>query len=87
MIYLDGSHEAPNVLFDGMLSWGLLKPGGVLIFDDYLWVPQLLAGHRPQLAIDLFLRYHSGQYDLLHHGYQVAISKKQEPAQQREVAI
>ena len=45
LIYLDGSHEAPNVLFDGMLSWGLLKPGGVLIFDDYLWEPQLLAEH------------------------------------------
>ncbi len=46
-----------------------------------------LPGTGPRLAIDLFLRYHSGQYDLLHHGYQVAISKKREPALQREVAI
>jgi hypothetical protein len=49
-----------------------------LIFDDYEWEPQLSAGHRPQLAIDMFLRCHSGQYDLLHHGYQVIVSKERE---------
>ena len=76
VIYVDGSHEAANVMLDAMVSWELLKPGGVLIFDDYEWEPQRPAGRRPQLAIDLFLRSHLGTYEILEKGYQVAIAKK-----------
>ena len=36
IIYVDGSHLAPDVLTDAVLSWPLLKTGGLLIFDDYL---------------------------------------------------
>ena len=36
-IYVDGSHTAPDVLFDAVLAFRLLKVGGVMIFDDYLW--------------------------------------------------
>jgi predicted O-methyltransferase YrrM len=69
LIYVDGSHDAPLVLFDAMLSWDLLKPGGVLAFDDYGW--------EPQLPIDLFLRTHAGKYNLLRQDYQVVIEKKE----------
>src|SRR5262249_23285982 len=48
IIYIDGSHDAADVLEDGMLSWRLLKDGGVLIFDDY----RLHAG--TERAIDTF---------------------------------
>lgn len=27
LIYVDGSHDAPFVLLDAMLSWEMLKPG------------------------------------------------------------
>jgi predicted O-methyltransferase YrrM len=37
LIYVDGSHQAPDVLSDAILAFMLLRPGGVLIFDDYLW--------------------------------------------------
>jgi predicted O-methyltransferase YrrM len=76
VIYVDGSHEAPNVMLDAMVSWELLKPGGVLIFDDYDWEVQLPAGLRPQLAIDLLLKSHLGKYEVLEKGHQVAIAKK-----------
>jgi predicted O-methyltransferase YrrM len=36
-IYVDGSHKCLDVYLDGTLSWKLLKPGGVLVFDDYLF--------------------------------------------------
>ena len=36
LIYIDGSHLAKDVLSDAILSWKLLKPSGVMIFDDYL---------------------------------------------------
>ena len=37
LIYVDGSHQAPDVLSDAVLGFALLKVGGVMIFDDYLW--------------------------------------------------
>jgi len=36
-IYIDGSHKAADVLEDAVLSFRLLKVGGLLIFDDYAW--------------------------------------------------
>ena len=77
LIYVDGWHDAPAVLFDAMLSWEILKPGGVLVFDDYEWEPGRPPERRPKLAIDLFLRSHAGKYNLLRQGYQVVIEKKE----------
>ncbi len=37
-IYIDGSHQAPDVLCDAVLAFRLLKIGGVLGFDDYMWM-------------------------------------------------
>ena len=76
IVYIDGSHEAIHVLMDGMLSWFLLKPGGVMVFDDYLWDTEKPARNRPQMAIDLFLKCLQGHYDLLLKDYQVAVRKK-----------
>lgn len=57
-IYVDGSHQAPDVLCDALLSFRLLKNNGVIAFDDYLWQEQLPYGANPircpKLAIDAF---------------------------------
>ena len=37
LIYIDGSHKAKDVYNDAMNAYELLKPGGIIIFDDYLW--------------------------------------------------
>jgi predicted O-methyltransferase YrrM/glycosyltransferase involved in cell wall biosynthesis len=37
LIYVDGSHQAPDVLADAVLAFQLLRVGGIMIFDDYLW--------------------------------------------------
>jgi predicted O-methyltransferase YrrM len=39
IVYIDGWHSAFGALADGVMSWPLLKIGGVMIFDDYMWVP------------------------------------------------
>ena len=39
-IYVDGSHEAPDVLFDAILAHKLVKNNGIIAFDDYLWSPE-----------------------------------------------
>ena len=37
LIYIDGAHDSQNVLFDAVISFKLVKKGGVIIFDDYSW--------------------------------------------------
>ena len=37
IIYVDGNHTAQAVMNDYVLSWPLLKIGGIMIFDDYLY--------------------------------------------------
>lgn len=59
LIYLDGSHQAPDVLYDAVVSFHLLRVGGVMIFDDYLWHMEEVGKqdlfNMPKLAIDSFL--------------------------------
>jgi predicted O-methyltransferase YrrM len=57
-IYVDGSHQAPDVLLDAVLAFKLLRVGGVLAFDDYHWNESLPYGvdpiRSPKIAIDAF---------------------------------
>ena len=57
-IYIDGSHRAPDVLFDAVVAFKLLKPGGLMIFDDYLWrdpsIELFDPLRNPKIAIDAF---------------------------------
>lgn len=76
IVYVDGCHQAVNVLMDAIHSWIMLKPGGFIIFDDYEWEPDLPAIERPQMAIDLFLSAFQTQIHLLHRGYQVILRKE-----------
>ena len=39
-VHIDGSHLARWVLSDAVLSWDLIKPGGLIIFDDYHYLPK-----------------------------------------------
>ncbi|CAN5298386.1 hypothetical protein BH24PSE2_BH24PSE2_13130 [soil metagenome] len=83
--YIDGSHLAPNVMLDAMLTWMLLKPGGILLFDDYCWQPDRPLHERPKMAIDAFLKVLETQLEILHVGYQVIVKKSahnREPSRQ-----
>jgi hypothetical protein len=74
--YIDGSHQAPDVLMDALLVWRILKPGGVIIFDDYEWLaPGYPETHKPRLAINAFLAVFQERLEVLDKGYQVAIRK------------
>ena len=62
MIYVDGGHSAPDVLADAVLAFRLLRVGGLMIFDDYLWVKDPTRSddilRTPKPAIDAFLNVH-----------------------------
>lgn len=68
-VYIDGSHQATDVISDAVLGFKLLRPGGVMAFDDYLWHDGTAEGHdprrRPKPAIDAFVNIHLGVLDIL----------------------
>lgn len=78
-IYIDGSHRAQDVLADGVLAWMLLKVGGIMIFDDYVWSLKsrdILS--IPKLAIDSFVNCHLQEIELLNtgHNHQVCLRRR-----------
>lgn len=75
-IYIDGDHTAAQVARDAESAWKLVKSGGILAFDDYLWGQDLPPETTPKPAIDEFLRKHTGEYDQLVDSYQVWLRKK-----------
>jgi len=74
-IYIDGDHTSAQVERDAYSAWKLLKDGGILAFDDYLWGQDLPPDTTPKPAIDNFLRTHTGEYTQLVDSYQVWIKK------------
>jgi glycosyltransferase involved in cell wall biosynthesis/predicted O-methyltransferase YrrM len=76
LAYIDGSHIASDVLEDTLLTWRLVKVGGVIVFDDYGWrFPDGVTEEPPKAAIDAFLSIFKAKIKLLHQGYQVIIEK------------
>lgn len=76
IIYIDGSHRAEHVIEDAVLSWHLLKKGGVMIFDDYKWNQYPNQPERlPKTAIQSFTQCYQGQYKILHIDWQVILQK------------
>lgn len=89
LIYLDGSHDRDDVIVDTVLAWRLLKVGGTLIWDDYKLVESFTDFTRdqnPRLAIDTFLAWHEGEFEITHSGYQLAV-RKTKPHFQAEATL
>jgi len=61
---------------DTALSWGLLKKGGILIFDDYGWTIEPLPEDRPKMAIDAFLALFKKEIQVLELDYQAIVSRQ-----------
>jgi predicted O-methyltransferase YrrM len=74
-IYVDGAHYCDDVLVDALKSFDLLKVGGIIIFDDYLWSYYSRAIDNPAGAINLFLRLKKGLYKIVHVYDQIIIEK------------
>jgi predicted O-methyltransferase YrrM len=75
LAYVDGSHMAADVYGDAVLTWSMMEPGGLVIFDDYEWNLMSNDGERPRLGIDAFLDAFRGQYREIHRAYQIVIAK------------
>ncbi len=74
-IFIDGSHAAQHVLRDAILSWPLLRNGGLLLFDDYAL--HLFADIRddPAQGIHAFLSVFGPDCETADTGYHCAVRK------------
>lgn len=68
-IYIDGSHQAPDVLADCVLAFRLLKVGGIMINDDYLWSTDQQGQqdfyNLPKPAVDAFMNIYQRKMAVL----------------------
>lgn len=81
-IYIDGSHKSRDVLVDVVFSWRLLKPGGVMILDDYeRWdMRTYLVPHQvAKMGIDAFLKVFGPYIEIIHRHAQVVVRKQDGP--------
>lgn len=69
LVYVDGSHQAPDVLTDAVMGFQLLRIGGLMIFDDYLWSTGPKGRqdplNMPKPAIDAFLNLFERKMEIL----------------------
>ena len=77
-IYIDGSHQAKDVLTDACMAWQVLAPGGIMVFDDYVWGDPRDILHRPKIAIDAFVNIFAEDLTVVHSGYQLVVKKRGE---------
>lgn len=77
ILYIDGSHLASDVLTDAILGWGLVKVGGVIIFDDYdfQFHDSVNAGQDTKIGIDAFLKVFNKKVNIIYKAHQVIVEK------------
>jgi len=68
IIYIDGAHDTKTVLQDFILSNSLIASDGVIIFDDYLWIPRDKRSQRTippvKLAVEFLAVVWSDEYKI-----------------------
>jgi len=74
-IYIDGAHEARYVIEDAVLAYGLLKPKGFLLFDDYDFVFDEAPQRNTRIAVDAFISIYGEEIDVIDKARQCLIRK------------
>jgi len=78
-IYVDGSHKSLDVHLDLFLSWRLLRKGGVLAIDDYMYNYDKVKENPleyPFEGVNDFLKKHENEYIILSKDYRIFLEKK-----------
>ena len=74
IIFIDGNHTSPFVLSDGVMGWYLLKEGGIMIFDDYLFGEPESTNY-PKIAIDSFINIFKDYTEVIWDEWRKAVKK------------
>lgn len=75
VIYIDGKHHSDMVLMEFGMCWNLLKKGGILIFDDYLYQKDNGTPISMKNGVDNILANFTGLYEVIESHYQMTIRK------------
>jgi predicted O-methyltransferase YrrM len=88
VIYIDGDHTSKAALTDALLSFRLLKVGGYLIFDDYVWIhddgshqipddsdPRLQNILNPFVGINIFWQLHRDSFEIVVKNWQLILKR------------
>jgi tetratricopeptide (TPR) repeat protein len=73
--YVDGCHKPTSALQDAILSWRLVKVGGLMIFDDYEFTFPDSPEQDTKIGIDVFLEMFGSELEVVHKGYQLIVKK------------
>jgi SAM-dependent methyltransferase len=76
LIYIDGSHDFDDVLSDAIYAFRILKPGGVIIFDDLFHRVEKGFDKSVLRALDLFITSKKHELELLRVDSQLFVQKK-----------
>ena len=76
LIYVDGDHSADQVKIDLNNSWNVLKNGGFLVLDDYMWWYYKNLENNPASSVNIFINNNIDQISKLVIWHQVLIQKK-----------
>ena len=77
LIYVDGDHSSKQVKIDLINSWNVLKNGGFLILDDYMWWYYKDLKKNPSTPINNFIKANISNISKLVVWHQVIIQKTQ----------
>jgi len=76
-VYVDADHHASSVLADAVGAWALLRPGGLMAFDDYLWAaPSGRELDTPFPGIEAFRHVYADQLEVLLRAEQCWVRKR-----------
>lgn len=74
-IYVDGNHEAAQVLKDGLNAIYRTGVGSIVAFDDYRWTSGKGLWADPKPAIEAIWLCHSNKFELIDKGEQVWLKR------------
>jgi glycosyltransferase involved in cell wall biosynthesis/Tfp pilus assembly protein PilF len=76
LVYVGGPKPASDILESALLIWGLVKVGGMLIFDHYGFsFDPGVNEDSPSVAINAFRRIFNKKIKIIHEGYQILLEK------------
>jgi predicted O-methyltransferase YrrM len=77
VLYIDGNHTAWGCLTDMVLGFKVLKHGGIMLVDDYMWnFNRLMPSETPKLAVDSFLSCFKDKVTVLGVSWKTIVIKK-----------
>ena len=77
-IYVDGGHKCLDCYGDMVLSWPLLRRGGIMAVDDVLFKAEKRATDPlavPYAGVEYFVEKYRGQYKIVSSGYRIFLQK------------